>query len=117
MTYILSRPEALKQQINVHEKKLSFARFIQWATQEDLEHHIAWVGGSITAMTAIVFPLTMAAILMNGAIFGLIIVAMLSLVLVVTTNLAAMPTRYTIPFFFMGILIDVGVVVASFFIK
>jgi uncharacterized membrane protein (UPF0136 family) len=117
MSYILSRPETLHQQINLHEKRSTFARFILWATQEDQEHHIAWVGGSITAMTAVAFPLTMAAILMNGAIFGLIIVAMVSLVLVVTTNLAAMSTRYTIPFFFMGILIDVGVIVASFFIK
>ncbi|HXB43816.1 MAG TPA: hypothetical protein VNV85_07155 [Puia sp.] len=117
MTYIISRPEALQQQINAHEKRSTFARFIQWATQEDQEHHIAWVGGSITVMTAIAFPLTMAAILMNGEIFGLIIVAMVSLVLVVTTNLAAMPTRYTIPFFFMGILIDLGVIVASFLMK
>lgn len=117
MTYILSQPETLQQHNTVHEGKSLFGRFIQWATNEDHDHHIAWVGCSITAMTAIVFPLTMAAILMNAAAFGLIVAAMVSLVLVVTTNLAAMPTRYTIPFFFLGVLIDLGVIVASFFIK
>jgi len=117
MTYIISQLEALQQDNNIQEKKYLFGRFIQWATNEDKEHHIAWVGGSVTIMTAIIFPLTMAAILMNSAAFGLIVAAMVSLVLVVTTNLAAMQTRYTIPFFFLGILIDFGVIIASFFIK
>jgi uncharacterized membrane protein (UPF0136 family) len=117
MTYIISQPETLQHRSSVQGKKSLFGRFIQWATNEDKEHHIAWVGGSVTIMTAIVFPLTMAAILMNGAAFGLIVAAMVSLVLVVTTNLAAMQTRYTIPFFFVGILIDFGVIIASFFIK
>lgn len=117
MTYIVSQSETLQQQSSVRGKKSLIGRFIQWVTNEDKEHHIAWVGGSVTIMTAIVFPLTMAAIIMNGAAFGLIVVAMVSLVLVVTTNLAAMETRYTIPFFFLSILIDFGVIIASFFIK
>ena len=117
MTYILSRPETSNQQTLVQAKKSLLSRFFQWAANEDEAHHIAWVGGSVTIMTAIIFPLTMAAILMNGAVFGLIIAAMVSLVLVVTTNLAAMETRYTIPFFFLGILIDLCVIIASFMIK
>src|ERR1022692_3215945 len=110
MTYILSQPETLQKHVSVEEKKSLLAYFFQWAANEDEDHHIAWVGISVTAMTAVFFPLTMAAVLMNGPAFGLIIAAMISLVLVVTTNLAAMPTRYTIPFFFLGILIDLGVV-------
>jgi uncharacterized membrane protein (UPF0136 family) len=117
MTYILSQPETLQQHTNAQQKKSLLSYFFKWAANEDEEHHIAWVGVSITVMTAVFFPLTMAAILMNGAAFGLIIAAMVSLVLVVTTNLASMPTRYTIPFFFLGILIDLGVIITSFFIK
>jgi hypothetical protein len=93
------------------------ARFFQWAAGEDKERHIGWVGITVTTMTAIVFPLTMAVILMNGAIFGLIIGAMASLALVVVTNLAALPTKYTIPFYFLGILIDIVVIGLSLFIK
>ena len=55
----------------------------------------------------------MAAVLVQGASFSLIMAAMVSLALVVITNLAALSTKYTIPFFFLGILIDAGIVVAA----
>ena len=116
MTYILSQPEIHHYQ-NVPAQKRSFiGRFFKWAADEDEKHHIGWVGGTVTAMTAVFFPISMAAILANGAAFGLIIAAMSALVLVVVTNLAAMSTRYTIPFFFLGILIDAIAIIASFFI-
>lgn len=81
-----------------------------------MPHHIGWVGICVTSMTAVVFPLTLAAVLFNGASFGLIIVAMCSLVLVFVSNLAAMPTKYTIPFFAVGVAIDLVVIGLSFFI-
>lgn len=58
----------------------------------------------------------MTVILMNGAVFGLIVGAMASLCLVVITNLAALPTKYTIPFFFLGTLIDIALIAMSFWI-
>lgn len=68
-------------------------------------------------MTAIFFPATMGVILLNGASFGLIIAAMASLVLVVVSNLAALPTKYTLPCYLLGILIDVVAVVLSLLLK
>jgi uncharacterized membrane protein (UPF0136 family) len=94
----------------------AISRFFKWAASEDQERHIGWVGITVTVMTAICFPLTMAVVLLNGAVFGLIVAAMVSLVLVVVTNLAALPTRYTIPFFFLGTLIDLVVIGFSFFV-
>jgi hypothetical protein len=117
MTYIISQPETLQGYAILKEQRSLLTRFIQWATAEDVKHHIAWVGASVTCMTAVFFPLTMSVILVNGAAFGLIITAMVSLVLVVTANLAAMPTRYTIPLLFLGILIDLCAITLSFFIK
>lgn len=117
MDYTFSTSQTLHRYSDAKEKKSLVSRFIQWATNEDAEHHVAWVGISITFMTAIFFPLTMSAILLNGASFGLIITAMVSLALVVIVNLAAMPTRYTIPLFLLGILIDVAAIIASFLIK
>jgi hypothetical protein len=93
------------------------SRFFKWAAGEDMERHIGWVGITVTIMTAIFFPLTMTVILHNGASFALMVAAMVSLTLVVITNLAALPTKYTIPFFFLGILIDVAAIGLSFFIS
>jgi hypothetical protein len=95
--------------------KSIFNRFFTWTKQEE-KNHIAWVGISITAMTAVFFPITMAAILFNGAVFKLIVGAMISLAMVVITNLAALPTKYTIPAFLTGIVMDIGLIIISFII-
>jgi hypothetical protein len=119
MSTTVSPIQPSKQTYTYHlaEKRPSaLSRFFKWAAGEDEERHIGWVGITVTIMTAICFPLTMSVIILNGAVFGLMIPAMVSLVLVVVTNLAALPTKYTIPFFFLGIFIDVVVVGLSFFI-
>jgi hypothetical protein len=119
MSTMISPVQPSEQAYTYHlaEKRPStLSRFFKWAAGEDQDRHIGWVGITITVMTAICFPLTMAVVLLNGAVFGLIVAAMVSLVLVVVTNLAALTTRYTIPFFFLGILIDLVVIGFSFFI-
>jgi len=97
------------------QHKTAISRFSAWLNREE-KNRIAWVGISITAMAAVFFPLTMSAILYNGAVFKLIIGAMVSLSLVVITNLAALPTKYTIPAFFLGVGIDIVLIFASFLI-
>ncbi|HVY74814.1 MAG TPA: hypothetical protein VG890_08300 [Puia sp.] len=99
------------------KKPSVIARFFAWAEREEETNHVKWVGISVTAMAAAIFPLAMAVILSNGALFGLIIVAMIPLVLVVITNLAAMPVKYTVPCLLIGTLIEVAAVACSFFIK
>jgi hypothetical protein len=90
-------------------------RFINWSKNEE-KNRIAWVGISIMLITAIFFPVTMASILVHGGTFKLIIGAMFSLILVVVPNLAALPTRFTIPAFFTGVFIDIILIAVSFFI-
>ena len=92
-------------------------RFFDWAENQDVDHHIGWVGFSITVMTAFFFPITMFSILLNGASFGLIVAAMVPLVSVFVTNLAALPTKYTIPFLFVGVLAELAIIVLSFFVR
>jgi hypothetical protein len=119
MSTTISSIHASEQTYNYHlaEKRPSaVSRFFQWAAGEDEERHIGWVGITVTTMSAIFFPLTMTVVLHNGASFGLIVAAMVSLTMVAITNLAALPTKYTIPFFFLGILIDAVVIGLSFFI-
>ena len=88
-------------------------RFGTWLERQE-KNRIAWVGISITVMSAVFLPITMAAILFNGAIFNLIIGAMFAFALVVITNLAALPAKYTIPAFLLGGFIDIALIVASF---
>lgn len=115
MAHTISEQRIIQQYSIAHPKTSAWGRFIQWATDEEEKHHLGWVGGALTMESCVLFPGTMLAILANGASFGLIIVAMISLAMVVITNLAALSTRYTIPVFFLSILINTGAIIASFF--
>lgn len=95
----------------------AISRFFSWAAAEDEKHHIGWVGISVMSMSSGIFPLTMYIIMINGGSFGLIMGALASLAIVVVTNLAALPTKFTIPFFFFAILIDVAVSLLSLVIQ
>ncbi|MEP6747312.1 MAG: hypothetical protein ABJB86_06285 [Bacteroidota bacterium] len=90
--------------------------FFQWAAMQDKEHHLGWTGICLLATAAVLFPLTMTFILLNGAVFSLMIIAMIALVVVMVLNFASMPTRYTIPAFVLGIAIDIAVILTSIFI-
>jgi hypothetical protein len=114
MNAITYQPDYNLQGLQATNKSV-YSRFASWTKQEE-KNHIAWVGISITAMTAVFFPITMAAILFNGAVFKLIIGAMISLSLVVITNLASLPTKYTIPAFLTGIILDMALIITSFII-
>ena len=117
MTFITTQSKTSFQYHLNSKRKTLASKFIDWADVEETEHHVAWVGAAVTSMAAVFFPLTMTVVLLNGAVFGLIIAAMASLTLVVITNLAAMPVKYTIPFFLLGALADIVIIFASFFIK
>jgi hypothetical protein len=115
MNYLMSNDKiATAYQVPVKNHSAVFA-FNQWCANQETKNHIAWTGVSLIVTAAVLFPLTMSFILLNGASFILIIAAMISLVLVSVVNLAAMPTRYTIPIFLTGILIDIVVIAASIF--
>ena len=117
MSYTILSQQKVYKHYETATRPSAFGRFFKWAENQDKINHVSWVGISVTLMSAVLFPLTMAAVLLNGAAFGLIIVAMAALVLVVVTNLAALPTKYTIPFLFLGGLIDLIVIVATFFVR
>ena len=91
-------------------------RLVDWTKNQE-KNHIAWVGISITVMSAIFFPITMTAILFNGAMLSLIMGAMISLSAVVITNLAALPTKYTLPALLLGIVMDIALIVISFILS
>ena len=114
MSTIIIHPEYHNASFeNQHESVR--VRFLNWLNQQE-KYRVGWVGISLMLTTAILFPVTMAAILIHGGNFKLIVGAMISLILVLVPNLAALPTRYTLPAFFTAILIDILLVTASFFI-
>ncbi|MEO5593093.1 MAG: hypothetical protein ABIR15_18685 [Chitinophagaceae bacterium] len=88
---------------------------IEWFAGQDKQHQITWTDIFLLAATGVLFPLTMAFIVLNNGGFPFIITAMAGQVLVFVLNIAAMSTRYKIPAFFLGILIDAAIIITSIF--
>ena len=67
------------------------------------------IGGHGTLFTIA----TLAIVILTGNVFALFITACCAMVLVVIVNLAAMPTKVTVPVFFFSLLIDIAVIVTA----
>lgn len=93
-----------------------FTRFINWATNQE-PNRMLWAAIGITAHGCVLTPLTMLAVMYSGnnnMIFWAFGLAAMAMTLV--SNLAAMPTKYTVPIFLFSVFIDAAII-ASIVVK
>ena len=88
-----------------------WTRFIQWSKDQD-SNRFGWTGGILAGHGCIVTPITLFAIILSGSNIVFFIAAIVAMMASLVTNLAAMPTKVTIPTFFITILIDL-IIIAS----
>ncbi len=105
----LQHPYARSYQ-NTEAKTSVWKRFINWADKQE-ENRFGWVAFSISGHGCLFTILTAAAVLFTGNhfIFWPFIIGAMAIPLI--ANLAAMPTRITIPILFFSVLIDVAIIV------
>jgi hypothetical protein len=90
-------------------------RFFSWCRQQE-KNRLSWLAVIITGHGCVITPLTLLFVMLSGNnfIFWPPVIAAMTMPLV--TNLAALPTRITIPIFFLSILIDLIVIGNCIFI-
>jgi hypothetical protein len=88
-----------------------FAKFITWCEAQE-KNRLGWLALALSAHGCIITPLVALAIASAGNNFVLWITAMIAMGITVVVNLAAQPTKITIPTFFLSILIDIAVLIA-----
>ncbi len=87
-------------------------RFFNWcATQQ--KNRLLWVGAIIAGHGCIITPITLLFIMLAGNNMALWPFAMVAIAMSLVTNLAALPTRITIPVFLLSLLIDLALVINS----
>lgn len=94
-------------------KRNNIARFFAWCASQE-EKRLMWIGITLPLQACIFAPATLAIALLAGIHFSLFIPIIAALVLTFITNLAALPTKITIPVFFLAVLVDIGVMIAAF---
>ncbi len=94
--------------------KLSlFTRFMNWSKDQE-RNRLLWIGIALAGHGCIITPLTVMAVLLAGSNLFLFILAIVAMGASLVTNLAAMPTRITIPVFVLSILIDIVIIISCF---
>ncbi|MFT3678735.1 MAG: hypothetical protein QM791_00595 [Ferruginibacter sp.] len=89
-----------------------FKRFINWCASKE-EKRFLWQGVTLTVHGCILTPIAMLAALLAGVDSYLYIPVIAAIAITFITNLAALPTKITIPVFFLSVLIDLGVIAAA----
>ena len=90
----------------------ALSRFIAWCTDQE-KFRFGWLATIIAIHGCVLAPITVLAITLGTnhmAYWGMAIGAM---AIALVANLAAMPTKITIPVFFFSVLVDISLIVVN----
>ena len=91
----------------------TIAKFFRWAARQE-SSRFGWIAGILALHGCVITPITILIVAATGMNLALFISTMAAMGLALTTNLAAMPTKVTIPAFVLSIIIDLAVIFACF---
>jgi len=86
-------------------------RFFDWCKAQE-KNRFGWLALSLAAHGCILTPLVVFAVGASGNDFTLWMAAMGAMGVTLIVNLAAQPTKITIPIFFLSIVVDVAILIA-----
>ena len=89
-----------------------FSKFISWCSGQE-KNRLGWLGAILAIHGCALTPITLFAVVLTGTNFALYIATLVAMGMAVVTNLAAMPTKVTIPVFFLSILIEVAIIIMA----
>ncbi len=90
-------------------------KFIRWCEGQQ-ENRLLWLGIALAGHGCIITPLTVMAVLLAGTNLTLFILALVAMGIALVTNLAALPTKITIPALLLSVVMDIAIVVYCLFI-
>lgn len=108
-TTINHQVQSSETSVSNHTASL-WGRFIQWADGQE-KNRLLWTALAIAGHGCVVTIITMATILLTGNNFIFWPFALAAMTMCVVVNLAAMPTKITIPVFAFSLLIDAVIIV------
>lgn len=93
-----------------------FSTFISWCKAQE-EDRMLWTAIMLFVHGCVLTPITVLIVAMTGINMILLTTSIFAMTFVLITNLAALPTKYTLPTFILSIIIDVLVIAAAFSIS
>ena len=89
----------------------AWRKFIDWCNSQE-KYRFGWLAAALTLHGCVLTIFTMFAVVLAGNhfIFWPFIIGAMGITLIV--NLAAMPTKITIPVFFLSVLVDLVIIIS-----
>ena len=85
-----------------------------WTNNQE-KYRLGWLAAILTLHGCFLTPLTILFVVISGNNIFLFVTAIVAMVMCLITNLAALPTKITIPVFLLSILIDILLISIAFF--
>ncbi len=98
----------------VNKKQSIVSTFFSWCQAQE-KNRFGWLGLILAVHGCVITPITLFAIVMTGNNIALWGIAMGAMGISLITNLAALPTKITIPVFLFSIIIDLAIIGTSLF--
>ncbi len=92
-------------------KKSLFTRFINWCDGQE-KYRFGWLGAALATHGCVFTPLTLFAVILSGNLFIFWVLALTAMGASLITNLAALPTKITIPVFLFSLLVDIAIMIS-----
>ncbi|PWT97045.1 MAG: hypothetical protein C5B52_14585 [Bacteroidetes bacterium] len=97
-----------------HSRTLNpFAKFAAW-TKSQQKNRLLWLALGLAGHGCVATPITIMFVILAGNNLTLFMTAIVAMGITVVVNLAAMPTKITIPVFFFSILVDLMIIATCF---
>lgn len=110
--FVLQRSRTLSQP--KHRRLPGISSFLAWADNQNF-NKLSWLAVALVVHGCLLTPVTVMVVMTTSQEFSLVMASLGAMALSLVTNLAALPTRITIPAFFLSILADVVIILASIY--
>ena len=111
METILQQKLTTTPSLVVEAKTNLWQRFINWCNDQE-KARFGWLGAALATHGCIATPITLFCIILAGNPFVFWIMAIVAMGSALITNLAALPTKITIPVFALSLVIDIAIIIS-----
>lgn len=94
------------------QKASLWTRFISWCENQE-ESRFLWLGIALATHACFITPLTLAVVMFTGNSMLFFAFGIAAMAMALITNLAALPTKVTIPTFFLSLVLDLVIIITS----
>ena len=94
------------------EKVSLIQKFLTWSKNQE-EFRFVWLAVILSAHGTLITPLTLFIVMYTGNSMFAFVLAIAAMGISLVANLAALPTKITIPVFFFSVALDLGVIITN----